>query len=79
MVGHGGAQDWQVRLGHQVEYGTVADGGVLGPLLFAWTEDAFAAGAAVRPAPGASPLLPAQGWGSGTLPMADVTGRLGKP
>ena len=58
---------------------SAADGGVLGPLLFAWTEDAFAAGAAVRPAPGASPLLPAQGWGSGTLPMADVTGRLGKP
>ena len=56
-----------------------ADGGVLGPLLFAWTEAAFAAGPAVRPAPGASPLLPAQGWGNGDLPMADVTGRLGNP
>jgi predicted dienelactone hydrolase len=56
-----------------------ADGGVLGPLLFAWTEAAFAAGTAVRPAPGASPLLPAQGWGNGDLPMADVTGRLGNP
>lgn len=55
------------------------DGGVLGPLLFAWTEAAFAAGPAVRPAPGASPLLPAQGWGSGVLPLADVTGRLGRP
>jgi hypothetical protein len=52
---------------------------VLGPLLFAWTEAAFAAGPAVRPAPGASPLLPAQGWGNGDLPMADVTGRLGNP
>lgn len=56
-----------------------ADGGVLGRLLFAWTEAAFAAGPAVRPAPGASPLLPAQGWGNGDLPMADVTGRLGNP
>jgi predicted dienelactone hydrolase len=56
-----------------------ADGGVLGPLLFAWTEAAFAAGTAVRPAPGAAPLLPAQGWGNGDLPMADVTGRLGNP
>lgn len=56
-----------------------ADGGVLGPLLFAWTEAAFAAGPAVRPTPGASPLLPAQGWGNEDLPMADVTSRLGNP
>jgi len=52
-------------------------GGVLGPLLLAWTDGAFAAGAAARPAAGAPPLLPAAAWGTGTLPMADVTGRLG--
>jgi len=56
-----------------------AEGGVLGPLLLAWTEAAFAAGPAVRPAPGASPLLGDQGWGNGGMPMADVTGRLGNP
>jgi predicted dienelactone hydrolase len=56
-----------------------SDGGVLGPLLLAWTEAAFAAGAAARPAPGAPPLLPAEGWGNNELPMAEVTGRLGTP
>jgi predicted dienelactone hydrolase len=55
------------------------DGGVLGPLLLAWTDAAFAAGAAVRPAPGAAPLLPAQGWAHGDLPMADVSSWLGSP
>ena len=56
-----------------------ADGGVLGRLLLAWTEAAFAAGPAVRPARGAAPLLSDQGWGNGDLPMADVTSRLGSP
>jgi len=55
------------------------DGGVLGRLLLAWTEAAFAAGPAVRPARGAAPLLSDQGWGNGDLPMADVTSRLGSP
>ena len=56
-----------------------ADGGVLGRLLLAWTEAAFAAGPAVRPARGAAPLLSDQGWGNGDLPMADVTNRLRSP
>jgi predicted dienelactone hydrolase len=56
-----------------------ADGGVLGRLLLAWTEAAFAAGPAVRPALGAAPLMSDQGWGNGDLPMADVTSRLGSP
>jgi hypothetical protein len=56
-----------------------ADGGVLGPLLLAWTEAAFAAGPSVHPAPGAPPLLREQGWGNGDLPMADVTSSLGSP
>jgi hypothetical protein len=56
-----------------------ADGGVLGPLLLAWTEAAFAAGRAVHPAPGAPPLLRDQGWGNAEWPMADVTSRLGNP
>ena len=56
-----------------------ADGGVLGRLLLAWTEAAFAAGPAVRPVRGAAPLLSDQGWGNGDLPMADVTSRLRSP
>ena len=56
-----------------------ADGGVLGRLLLAWTEAAFAAGSAVRPMRGAASLLSDQGWGNGDLPMADVTSRLGSP
>ena len=54
-------------------------GGALGPLLLAWTEAAFAAGPAVRPSPGAAPLLTGQGWGNADLPMADVTSRLASP
>jgi len=56
-----------------------ADGGVLGPLLLAWTNAAFAAGPTVHPAPGAPPLLRDQGWGNAEWPMADVTSRLGNP
>jgi hypothetical protein len=56
-----------------------ADGGVLGRLLLAWTEAAFAAGPAVRPVRGAAPLLSDQGWGNGDQPMADVTSRLRSP
>ena len=50
-----------------------AQGGVLGALMLAWTEAAFAAGAKVRPAPGVAPLLPPNGWGSATMPLADVS------
>jgi predicted dienelactone hydrolase len=50
-----------------------AQGGVLGALMLAWTEAAFAAGAKVRPAPGVAPLLPPNGWGSPTMPLADVS------
>jgi len=56
-----------------------ADGGVLGRLLLAWTEAAFAAGPSVHPARGAAPLLSDQGWGNAEFPMADVTRRLGPP
>ena len=51
-------------------------GGVLGPLLLQWTEAAFAAGPAVRPQPGAAPLLPNGAWGSSVRPLADVTQQL---
>jgi predicted dienelactone hydrolase len=56
-----------------------ADGGVLGPLLLAWTDAAFAAGSTVHPAPGVAPLLRDQGWGNAEYPMADVTSRVGNP
>ena len=56
--------------------GEAADGGVIGPLLAAWTNRAFAAGSAVRPAPDAPPLLAAGAWGSAVMPMADVTGAI---
>jgi predicted dienelactone hydrolase len=59
--------------------GPSADGGVLGPLLLAWTNAAFASGEAVRPSQGAVNVLPANGWGSALMPMADVTDKLNRP
>ena len=56
--------------------GAAEDGGVLGALLLTWTDAAFAAGEAARPAPGAPSLLPASGWGSAGLPLVDVTDQL---
>ena len=56
--------------------GKAPNGGVLAPLLLEWTNRAFAAGAAARPAQGAPPLLPAGNWGSADKPMADVTAKL---
>jgi predicted dienelactone hydrolase len=50
-----------------------AQGGVLGALMLAWTDAAFAAGPRVRPAPGVAPLLPNGAWGSAELPLADVS------
>jgi hypothetical protein len=59
--------------------GERADGGVLGNLLLAWTEGAFAAGEAARPRDGAPNLLTTPGWGHELIPLADVTGRLPAP
>ena len=56
--------------------GASADGGPLAPLLVEWTDRSFAAGAAVKPAPGAPPLLPQGSWGSSGKPMADVSDQL---
>lgn len=53
--------------------GAAADGGVLGALLLAWTEAAFQAGAGVRPAPGAAPLLQPGAWGNSAMPLVDAT------
>ena len=53
--------------------GSNAQGGLLGPLLLAWTDAAFAAGPAVRPRIGASPLLKPQSWGTTDYPIVDVT------
>ena len=53
-----------------------ANGGVLSPLLLEWTNRAFQAGATVRPADGAAPLMPVGPWGNADKPMADVTGTL---
>ena len=50
-----------------------SDGGVLGPLIQAWTDAAFAAGQRVRPAAGVGPLLSPGAWGSASMPMADVS------
>jgi len=60
------------NLGAQYEEG----GGPLGALLLAWTNGAFAAGAAAAPAPGAPSVLPPNGWGNATYPLADVSGQL---
>jgi predicted dienelactone hydrolase len=50
-----------------------ADGGVLGALLLAWTDAAFAAGEAARPREGAPPLLVGGDWGNGEMPMVEAT------
>jgi hypothetical protein len=49
---------------------------VLAPLLLEWTNRSVQAGAAARPARGATPLLPAGPWGSSDKPMADVSPQL---
>ncbi|MCP9796707.1 MULTISPECIES: alpha/beta hydrolase [Cyanophyceae] len=51
-------------------------GGALRGLLLAWTDGAFAAGAAVAPAPDAPSLLPPDGWGATEFPLVDITGSL---
>lgn len=53
------------------------NGGPLAPLLLAWVQGAFAAGAQARPAAGAPPLLPPTGWGSTAMPLVDVTAPAG--
>jgi len=50
-----------------------ADGGVLGSLLLAWTDAAFAAGEGARPRPDAPPLLVGGAWGNAQMPMVDAT------
>jgi predicted dienelactone hydrolase len=47
----------------------------LTPLMLAWTDAVFQAGAAARPALGAAPLLAPVGWGNATLPLVEATGR----
>ncbi len=51
-------------------------GGALRGLLLAWTDGAFAAGAAVAPGPDAPPLMPPDGWGATEFPLVDVTANL---
>jgi predicted dienelactone hydrolase len=59
--------------------GDSTDGGVLGNLVLAWAEGAFAAGEAARPGEGAPNLLTTPGWGHELIPLVDVTGRLPTP
>jgi predicted dienelactone hydrolase len=76
-----------IRLGHRLVLaqggdhfnlrpGTDPQGGVLGALLLAWTDGAFAAGAAVRPGAQAASLLRPGGWGNTQIPLRDVTDAL---
>jgi predicted dienelactone hydrolase len=51
-------------------------GGALRGLLLAWTDGAFAAGAAAAPGPNAPSLLPPDGWGDTEFPLVDVTANL---
>jgi predicted dienelactone hydrolase len=48
-------------------------GGPLRGLLLAWVNGAFAAGSAVRPAPGAPSLLPPSGWGDDEMALVRVS------
>ena len=54
-----------------------ANGGVLGSLLLAWTDAAFASGEAARPRLNAEPLLVGGAWGNAEMPMVDATRALG--
>jgi predicted dienelactone hydrolase len=51
-------------------------GGALRGLLLAWTDGAFAAGAAAAPAPDAPSLMPPDGWGDTEFPLVDITASL---
>jgi hypothetical protein len=59
--------------------GDGAQGGVLGSLVLAWTDGAFAAGDRARPAEGAASLLTRADWGHGQIPLVDVSERLQAP
>ena len=56
--------------------GTSASGGVLGSLILAWTDGAFAAGEGARPFEGAPSLLGLSSWGHGQVPLVDVSDHL---
>lgn len=43
------------------------------PLIRAWVNGTFAAGANAQPAAGAPSLFPATGWGSSAMPLVEVT------
>jgi hypothetical protein len=51
-------------------------GGVLGNLVLAWTDGAFAAGAGVKPREGAPSLLGTTDWGHAQIPLVDVSNHL---
>ncbi|MGL6134377.1 MAG: alpha/beta hydrolase family protein [Prochlorococcaceae cyanobacterium] len=51
-------------------------GGVLGSLIVAWTDGAFAAGETVRPSEGAANLLGSSSWGHAEVPLVDVSNHL---
>jgi len=46
---------------------------VLSPLILAWVNGTFAAGAQAQPAAGAPKLLPPTGWGSTQMPLVEIT------
>jgi predicted dienelactone hydrolase len=48
------------------------EGGPLRALLLRWVDAAFAAGAALPPAPGAAPLLSPTDWGDDEIPLVLV-------
>jgi predicted dienelactone hydrolase len=68
-----GGDHFNLRPGQQ------ASGGVLGPLLLAWTDGAFNAGDGVRPGAQAPNLLPPTGWGQTGMTLVDVSDRLKQP
>jgi predicted dienelactone hydrolase len=60
------------NLGARYEEG----GGPLRGLLLDWVRGAFKPGSAVAPGSKAPALLPPDGWGDASVPLADVTGQL---
>jgi predicted dienelactone hydrolase len=56
--------------------GESGSGGVLGNLIVAWTDGAFAAGEGARPFEGAPNLLGTSSWGHAQIPLVDVSDHL---
>ncbi|WP_322758548.1 alpha/beta hydrolase family protein [Synechococcus sp. CBW1107] len=59
--------------------GAAADKAVLRGLMLSWVQQVLGAGQSARPSAGASPLLPATGWGDPRVPLVEATPATPRP